>query len=50
MKLPPLWKIKREVVRFGQQIKSAPRDVVMLLFSTPYYDLVLSRKRTNWTG
>lgn len=50
MKQLPPWKVKREVLRLGRQLLGLPRSVGTYLFSTIYYDLVLSRKRATWPG
>ncbi|MEP1201541.1 rhamnan synthesis F family protein [Tateyamaria sp.] len=50
MTLPPYWKIRREWLRFGRTLKSAPRVTWTYLFNTLYYDLILSRKRIGYDG
>ncbi len=50
MKLPPLWKARREVARFGKQILTSPARITNLLFATPFYDLTLARKIRRFEG
>ncbi|MFL4469680.1 rhamnan synthesis F family protein [Tateyamaria armeniaca] len=42
--------MKREIFRIGRSIKAAPVTAATFLFSTIYYDRVLSRKRRVWDG
>ena len=50
MKLPPLWKIHRELRRFGRQLITSPGHVAHYLLATPYYDHFLARKSVETTG
>jgi len=50
MKLPPFWKVKREITRLIRDIVMFPLFVINFFLSTPHYDLFLSRKRNSWDG
>lgn len=46
----PLWKLWREIRRLGRQIKVAAPQATRYLLATPYYDLVLARKKRVFSG
>ncbi len=48
--LIPANKLKRELLRIGWQIINLPPFVISYLFATPYYDLVLAKKRKTLDG
>lgn len=50
MKLPPMWKIKRELARVFRTIGAFPRFATSYLFATPFYDLHQSKKSKTWSG
>lgn len=50
MKLPPLWKITRELKRPFQQVPALPSQLGTLFFGAKYYDLFLSRRIRTSAG
>ncbi|MFM2356963.1 MAG: hypothetical protein RLZZ528_2699 [Pseudomonadota bacterium] len=50
LRLPDTWKVQRELHRFAGQLVAFPREAALYLFSTPYNDLILSRRRKSWAG
>ena len=50
MKLPPVWKIKRELMRLWRQARAVPKRLMWFFLATPYHDLFLARKRKTWAG
>jgi hypothetical protein len=47
---PQLWKIGRELARFGRQILEFPEDMRNLLFATRHYDQVAARQICRFEG
>ncbi len=50
MKMPPLWKVTRELKRPFAQIPALPRQIGTFLFGALYYDLFLARKIKTTEG
>lgn len=50
MKLPPGWKVARELRRLREQVISAPSRVTRYFLTTPYYDQFLARQIVETRG
>ena len=47
---PQLWKVRREVVRFGRQLRELPEDLYNLFFATRRYDRTAAREIRHFGG
>ena len=45
-----LWKLKRELLRFGQQLRDLPEDLITYFFSTRRYDRTKAKHIHVWDG